>query len=76
MERTDPSSQNHNFVQLAINYSGRKAPSLKMQMFFFVVVNAQLFEIAQYGVNADWIAPLMIMLFARADHMWAKYMGR
>ena len=35
MERTDPSSQNHNIVQLAINYSGRKAPSLKMQMFFF-----------------------------------------
>ena len=47
-----------------------------MEMSFFFFVNVQLFEITQYGVNADWLAPLMITLFARADHVWAKYMGR
>ena len=58
-------------------YSDRKALSLRMQIVFFsVVINVQLFEIAQYSVNADWLAPLMMRLFARADHVWAKYMGR
>ena len=46
-----------------------------MQMCFFVV-NVELFEIGQYGVLTNWLAPLMITLFARADHVWAKYMGR
>ena len=46
-----------------------------MQIEFFLVVDVELFEIAQYGVNADWFAPPMITLFARADHVWAKYMG-
>ena len=45
---------------------------------FFVVFcrRRRTFEIVQYGVNADWLAPLLITLFARADHVWAKYMGR
>ena len=55
-----------NIVFLVYNYSGRKAPSLKMQMFgvFVFVVLCQL---------SDWLAPLIIMtLYARGDDVWAK----
>ena len=53
------------------HYLGRKAPSLKMQMvcWFFVIVVV--------GVElSDWLAPLIITLFARGDHVWAKYSGQ
>ena len=25
---------------------------------------------------SDWLAPLIITLFARGDHVWAKYSGQ
>ena len=46
------------------NLPCRKAPSLPT------------FEIAQYDLNADWLAPLIITLFARADHVRVKYSGQ
>ena len=49
-------------------YSGRKAPSLKMQMFFFCRRPVEL---------SDWVAPLINMtLFACGDHVWTKYSGQ
>ena len=50
--------------------------ALKCRCFLFVFCRRRrrrrTFEISQYGVNADWL----VTLFARADHVWAKYMGR
>ena len=44
------------------------APSQKMQTFLFFLFLCRrrrpTFEIAQYGLNADWLAPLMIVVVA------------
>ena len=50
-----------------LNYSGRKARSLKMHIFF---CRRRRFELS------DWLALLIITLFARGDHVWAKYSGQ
>ena len=57
-------------------YSGREAPSLKMRTLLFCRRWCRTFEITQYALDADWLAPLIITLFARADHVWAKCSGQ
>ena len=58
----------HKYTEVT-HYSGRKAPS-HADVFF--CRRRRTFKIAQYDVNADWLAPLMITLFARADHVRAR----
>ena len=50
-------------TELGYNYSGRKAPSLKMQMVCSFLSSTSKFSnfanfanFSQYGVNADWFA--------------------
>ena len=58
------------------HYLGRKAPSLKMQTVCLFVLFC-FFVIVVVGVElSDWLAPLIITLFARGDHVWAKYSGQ
>ena len=50
------------------NYSGPGSVCLFVRSFVRLFVCRR-----RRRLNADWLAPLLITLFARGDHVWAKY---